>query len=147
MNNDLTSLREEPSMNMVIRYIKPLMIVSGVLTTTMVYAAIAPAAALESTFGESLSGPVAELVVRNWGVLIALVGLMLIHGAFNPSTRSLALLAASVSKVAFIALVLSNGSRYLGYGAGTAVMIDSVMVVLFGGYLVATRPSMNRVIE
>src|SRR6185436_3703354 len=108
MNNDLTSLREEPSMNMVIRYIKPLMIVSGVLTTTMVYAAIAPAAALESTFGESLSGPVAELVVRNWGVLIALVGLMLIHGAFNPSTRSLALLAASVSKVAFIALVLSN---------------------------------------
>jgi hypothetical protein len=133
-------------MNTVIRYIKPLMIVSGILTTTMVYAAIAPAAALQSTFGESLSGPVAELIVRNWGVLIALVGLMLIHGAFNPSTRGLAILAASVSKVAFIALVLSNGSRYLAYGAGTAVAIDSLMVVLFSGYLAATRYSLNRVI-
>ena len=54
-------------MNTVIRYIRPLMIVSGILTTTMVYAVIAPAAALQSTFGESLNGPVEELIVRNWG--------------------------------------------------------------------------------
>ena len=133
-------------MNAVIRFIKPLMIVSGILTTPMVYAAIAPAAALQSTFGESLSGPVAEIIVRNWGVLIALVGLMLIHGAFNASTRRMALLAASASKVAFITLVLSNGGRYLGYGAGTAVVIDSVMVMLFAGHLIATRPLTNRVI-
>jgi hypothetical protein len=43
------------------------MIVSGVLTMTMVYAALAPEAALRSTFGESVSGPVADIVVRNWG--------------------------------------------------------------------------------
>jgi hypothetical protein len=127
-------------MNTIIRYIKPLMLVSGLLTTTMVYAAISPAAALESSFGESLSGPLAELIVRNWGVLIALVGLMLMHGAWHPSTRRLALVAAGVSKVAFISLVLSNGSRYLGYGAGTAVAVDSVMVILFAVYLVGTRP-------
>ena len=126
-------------MNPVIRYIKPLMLVSGALTTTMVYAAIAPAAALQSTFGESLSGPLAEVVVRNWGVLIALVGLMLVHGAFQPATRRVALLAATASKVAFIALVLSNGARYLDNGAGTAVAVDGVMVVLFSAYLVATR--------
>lgn len=39
-----------------------IMIVSGVLTLTMIYAAIAPEAALRSTFGESLSGPVANIV-------------------------------------------------------------------------------------
>jgi hypothetical protein len=127
-------------MNPIIRHIKPLMLVSGVLTTTMVYAAIAPAAALQSSFGESLSGPLAELIVRNWGVLIALVGVMLIHGAFNQSTRRMALVAAGVSKVAFISLVLSNGWRYLGYGAGTAVAVDSLMVILFIAYLVGTRP-------
>src|SRR6187455_1681774 len=92
-------------MNAIIRNIKPLMLVSGILTTTMLYAAVAPAAALQSTFGESLSGPLAEVIVRNWGVLIALVGAMLIDGAFNPSTRRLALFAASASKIAFIALV------------------------------------------
>lgn len=131
--------------NTIVRHIKPLMLISGSLTATMVYAAIAPAAALEASFGESLSGPLAEVVVRNWGVLIALVGLMLIHGAFNPSTRRLALSAAAVSKVAFITLVLSNGRRYLGHGAGTAVAIDSVMVVLFAAYLAATRPVIRSV--
>jgi len=50
--------------------------VSGVLTCTMVYAAIAPQEALRSTFGETLDGPVADIVIRNWGVLITLVGAM-----------------------------------------------------------------------
>jgi len=126
-------------MSLIVRYITPLMLVSGALTTTMIYAAIAPAAALQSTFGESLTGPTAELVVRNWGVLIAIVGLMLVHGAWYPATRRLALAAAITSKVAFISLVLSNGGRYLDHGAGTAVMVDSVMVLLFVAYLAATR--------
>lgn len=129
----------------IIRNIKGLMLVSGALTATMAYAAIAPAAALESTFGESLSGPLAEVVVRNWGVLITLVGALLIHGAFNPQARRVALLTASVSKVAFITLVLSNGTRYLGHGAGPAVAIDSVMVVLFASYLAWTGDESRRV--
>jgi hypothetical protein len=32
----------------------------------MVYAAIAPQDALRTTFGETLDGPVADIVVRNW---------------------------------------------------------------------------------
>ena len=48
------------------RNIHRLMIVSGVLTFTMVYATIAPDGALLGTFGASLEGPVADIVVRNW---------------------------------------------------------------------------------
>lgn len=125
-------------MKLITRHIKGLMLISGGLTATMLYAAIAPAAALQSTFGESLSGPVAELIVRNWGVLIALVGAMLIHGALNPSTRRLALVTAIVSKTMFISLVLSNGTQYLAHGAGTAVVIDTIMVVVFAVYLVSS---------
>jgi hypothetical protein len=44
-------------MTWIVRHIRWIMVVSGVLTTTMVYAAIAPDAALRSTFGETLSGP------------------------------------------------------------------------------------------
>lgn len=54
----------------IIRNIHRLMVVSGVLTLTMVYAAIAPEAALRSTFGATIGGPVADIVVRNWGALI-----------------------------------------------------------------------------
>jgi cbb3-type cytochrome oxidase subunit 1 len=54
------------------------MLVSDALTCSMIYAAIAPQAALRSSFGDSLKGPVAEIVVRNWGALVMLVGAMLI---------------------------------------------------------------------
>jgi hypothetical protein len=75
-----------------------IMLFSGVLTMTMVYAALAPDAALRSTFGESVSGPVADIVVRNWGALIALVGAMLIYGARKPAVRPMALTVAGASK-------------------------------------------------
>lgn len=126
-------------MNLVAANIKWIMLVSGALTCTMVYAAIAPQAALHSTFGETLEGPLAEVIVRNWSVLITLMGAMLIYGAFNPHVRSLVLTVAGASKLVFIALVLSHGGRYLGHQAGIAVAIDLVWVVLFAWYLLGTR--------
>ena len=121
--------------------IKWIMLVSGALTCTMVYAVIAPQAMLQSTFGETLEGPLADLVVRNWGALIFLVGAMLIYGAFNASVRPLVLLVAAASKVVFIALVLSNGRRYLQTQAGISIAVDSVMVLIFLAYLLTRRPA------
>jgi hypothetical protein len=120
--------------------VKTVMVVSGVLTCTMAYAAIAPEAALQSTFGESLEGPVAAIVVRNWGVLITLVGAMLIFGAFNPSSRRLVLSVAGLSKLVFSTLVLSHGTRFLSYQAGIAVAVDLTWVVLFA-WILTRRPS------
>ena len=128
---------------MLAAYIKWIMLVSGAMTCTMVYAAIAPQAMLQRTFGEGVDGPLAELVVRNWGVLIFLVGAMLIYGAFNVAARPLVLTVAAASKVTFIALVLSNGDRYLRGQAGMSIVVDSVMVVLFVAYLVATANRSN----
>ncbi len=115
--------------------IKWIMLVSGALTCTMVYAAIAPQAMLQSTFGETLDGPLADLVVRNWGALIFLVGATLIYGAFNPAVRPLVLVVAAASKVVFIALVLANGNRYLRTQVGISIAVDSVMIVVFLLYL------------
>jgi hypothetical protein len=123
----------------IISNIRSIMIVSGTLTATMVYAAIAPESALRSTFGETLEGPLAHVVVRNWGALIALVGGMLIYGAFTPHTRALVLIVAGLSKATFIALVLSHGPRYLGHQAGVAVAIDAAMIALFAWYLYSMR--------
>ena len=125
-------------MNWIITNIKWIMVVSGVLTSTMVYAALAPDAALQSNFGETVDAPLARMIVRNWGALIAMVGAMLIYGAFRPAARGLALSVAGASKVVFIALVLSEGNRYLGQQVGIAVAIDSVMVLLFLAYAVVS---------
>lgn len=115
------------------------MLVSGALTCTMVIAAIAPGAALESNFGATLEGPVAEVVVRNWGALITLVGAMLIYGAFNPPVRGLVLTVAGLSKLVFIALVLSHGDLFMPYQVGTAVVVDAVWVLIFAWYFVVNR--------
>ncbi len=125
-------------MTLVVAKMKWIMLLSGALTLTMLQAAIAPSAALRTTFGETLEGPLAEIVVRNWGVLIALIGAMLIYGAFHPPVRKLVLVVAGLSKVAFITLILTFGAQYLAH-AGVAIVIDSIIVLLFIAYLVAAR--------
>lgn len=126
------------------RSIKWIMLVSGALTCTMVYAAVAPRAMLQSTFGETLDGPLGDLVVRNWGALIFLVGAMLIYGAFAPTVRPLVLIVAAASKMVFIGLVLSHGGRFTGGQAGISIAIDTVMVLLFIAYLVTAWPHDRR---
>jgi hypothetical protein len=126
-------------MSWIVAKMKWIMLVSGVLTCTMIFAVIAPQAALRSTFGATLEGPLAEIVVRNWGALIALIGAMLIYGAFNPPMRPLVLTIAALSKLTFIGLVLAYGTQYLGQQAGVSIAVDLIMVVLFICYLMAAR--------
>jgi hypothetical protein len=126
-------------MNLVAQNIKSLMVISGALTCTMIYGAFAPQAALQSTFGETLEGPLAEIIVRNWSVLITLIGGALLYGAFSPPARPLALTIASLSKLIFILLVLSQGTRYLTQQATIVIVIDAIWVVLFGSYLFGAR--------
>ena len=121
------------------RGIKWIMLMSGALTCTMVYAAIAPQAMLQSTFGETLEGPLADLVVRNWGALIFLVGAMLIYGAFTPPVRTLAVVVAGASKLVFVGLVLSNGSRFAHGQTAISVAVDGVMVLIFAAYLLTRK--------
>ncbi|MEQ1641902.1 MAG: hypothetical protein ABL959_00490 [Pyrinomonadaceae bacterium] len=117
-----------------------IMAVSGILTCSMLFGLVAPQSALRSNFGETMHGSVSEIIVRNWSALIGLVGLMLIYGAFVEPVRRFALVIAGVSKVVFITLVLSYGRQYLSFGAGTAVVADSIMISLYAAYLVLARP-------
>jgi len=66
-------------MRWIVAKINWIMLTSGILTGTMVYTAFAPEPAVRVTFRETLEGSVAEIVVRNWGAWIALVGGMLVY--------------------------------------------------------------------
>jgi len=122
-------------MKMLRRSMKWVMLVSGLLTCTMFYAAIAPDAWLRSNFGQTIEGPVAQIVVRSWGALIGLIGLLLIYGAFREQARRIALLLAGAGKGVFIALVLSLGREFLQFQVGVSVAVDAIMVMLFAAYL------------
>ena len=126
-------------MTWIAAHIRWVMLISGALTSTMVYAAIAPQAALQSTFGETLEGPLAEILVRNWGALVGLVGVMLIVGAFHAPSRALALTIAGVSKAVFITLVATEAPRFLFARAGLAVVSDVIAVGLYIAYAMGPR--------
>ena len=131
-------------MQSISRHITWLMLLTGVMTCSMFYAAFAPQAALQSTFGDSIRGPVADIVVRNWGALIGLTGVLLVYGAYVPVHRSLILVIASVSKLTFIGLVLTFGHQYLGK-AGVVIGFDALVVAIFAVYLAsAGRAIQNR---
>jgi hypothetical protein len=127
-------------MSWIVAQMKWILLLSGALTFSMIYAFVAPQASLQSTFGDTLQGPLSDIVVRNWGALIALVGGMLIYAAFNPPIRPFVLTVAGASKLVFIGLVLKYGEQYLGQQVGVALGIDAVMVLLFTLYLIAVRP-------
>jgi hypothetical protein len=124
----------------IVTHIKGLMLLAGALTSTMLLAAIAPHMALQATFGDTVQGPLAELVVRSWGALVALVGAMLVYGAYHPAQRVLVLVVAGISKLMFVGLILAQGSRYLG-SAGLTVVVDGLFVAVFAKYLWAARPT------
>ena len=121
-------------MKLIAKNIKWIMLVSGVLTSTLLLAAIAPDSALRMIFGETLEGPLSDIIVRNWGVLVGLVGMLLIYGAFNEHVRKLVLVLAMTSKVAFVGLILAFGSSYLSK-VWTSIAIDTLFIVLFVVYL------------
>src|SRR3989339_523596 len=98
-------------MRWIIKNIKWIMLISGLVTCTMVVAFIAPQLALEQTFGQSLQGPLAEIIVRSWGAIITLIGAMLIFGAYVPEHRRLILLVAALSKLIFVGLVVMLGQQ------------------------------------
>jgi hypothetical protein len=132
-------------MNWINANIKWIMLISGVITCSMLLSTVLPSAGLLNTFGETLpDAPIMQIVVRNWGALIGLMGGMLIYGAFHPVQRSFILVVASISKVIFISLVLLFGREYLGK-AGIAVVFDSLVVVLFVAYLLSVngKPTNN----
>jgi hypothetical protein len=126
------------NLNIIISNIKWIMLIAGLLTCSMIFAVFAPQTALISMFGESLTEPLAQVVVRSWGFLIFIMGTLLIYGAFKPVHRNLALVFTSITKIVFIALIVIFGSQYIEKSAVT-IVLDSVLIIIFLTYLVKVK--------
>lgn len=106
------------------------MILAGLLTCSMFLAVFSPQTALVSMFGESLQEPLAQVIVRSWGFLIGLVGILLLIGAYQPLYRNLSLIVASVSKLVFILILILYGSQYIEKAMFT-IILDSLLAIIF----------------
>lgn len=128
-------------MHLINSNIKWIMIVSGVITCSMLLNTVSPELALQQGFGASTfaggaDSQVANIVVRGWGFLIFLVGAMLIYAADRPVLREFVITVATISKIAFIVLVMVFGSAFLDK-AMVAIVFDTIVVGLFVIYLLS----------
>jgi len=121
-------------MNLIVKNVKWVMLVSGILTATMFYGLFAPQAALESMFGVSFGGVLQDIVVRSWSALIGLIGIVLIYGFFNENVRKFSFAVAAFSKLVFVILVLLYGQQFLAK-AWPAITMDIVVILVASIYL------------
>ncbi|TMO59509.1 hypothetical protein CWC18_15770 [Pseudoalteromonas aurantia] len=125
-------------MNIITKHIKWIMVMAGLLTCSMVFAVFSPQATLIRVFGEALTQPLAQIVVRSWGFLIFLMGILLIYGAYIPVYRKLALTVVSTSKIVFITLIVIFGEQYIDKSMLT-IILDSTLVFIFICYLIKVK--------
>lgn len=114
--------------------IKPILVVTGTLTASMLAQFLAPSWMLRHTFGEVPSGPVGFLVARHWGLLLFCVGALLVYSAFHPTLREPAVVLASVEKAGFVACVFGTSLRHRPMASIMAAG-DAIMTLLFVLYL------------
>ncbi|MCT8335364.1 hypothetical protein NUH30_16905 [Leptospira sp. 85282-16] len=125
-------------MNLIFSNIKWIMLGSGIITFSMILSALHPSLGLTLTFGDTLNGDLANIIVRNWGALIAITGGMLVYGAYNEPNRSLILVVSSMSKTTFVLLNLIYGQAYFAK-SGIALVFDSILVIIFVSYLLTKK--------
>jgi hypothetical protein len=97
---------------------------------------------LIQTFGVSIEHPLADVVVRGWGFLIAMVGGLLIYGAYQPQSRNLILVIAIIRKLAFIFLNLIDGQAYIDKSI-VAIIFYDVLITLNSTFVIQSKYSQD----
>ena len=87
-------------------YIKPILLVSGIATASMMAAFLAPALVLGQLFVSPPTDAVSLAVTRHWGVLVFCFGVLLIYAAYRPESRPAVLVVTIVEKLALVAGLL-----------------------------------------
>jgi hypothetical protein len=126
-------------MNILIDNMQWVLLVCGLMTASLVQGIIAPKSIWRTWFGENEPNPTAVMLMRSWSTMVVISGVFLIYAGFHPEMRTPALFVAGVGKAMFVILILSDAKRFLKGQAVLAVVVDSLMVVIFAAYLLATQ--------
>jgi hypothetical protein len=126
-------------MTWIVAKFKWIMLLAGLASCAAFWGAIEPKEAERYLFDKALKGDLGDMVVRNWAVLLTLVGVMLIYGAFQPQHRTPILVGACISKGAFLVLMLAFGRDYFEEKAGWAFAAELGMLALFVTFMIGMR--------
>jgi hypothetical protein len=108
------------------RFVVPSVLLLVALIHALPLAGVVSAARLSSLYGIAVQEPNLEILMRHRAVMFGLLAGFLAYAAFHQHLHSLALVAAAVSVVAFLALALSVG----GYNPALSTVVKADMLAL-----------------
>ncbi len=119
---------------MIGRYMKIILLVTGIATATMIAAFFAPGLVLAQLFVDPPTDPVSLAVTRHWGVLVFCFGVLLIYAAYRRDTRTPVLIVTILEKVVLVAGLLLLPLE-LQSGAYVVAASDATFSLLYVLYL------------
>lgn len=124
-------------MSVLTNNIQWVLLICGLLTFSMIQGVFAPRFTMRAYFGEAPDSPAADALMRSWSALVAFSGIFLIYAGYTPAVREAAVAAVGAGKLFFVVLLLSQPKRFFRGQAVTAIILDSLMVIIFAVYLYA----------
>ena len=119
---------------MLAAHIEWVLLLTGLATTGALVLCLAPGTMMKMIFGQAPSDALSLLIVRHWGLLVGLVGVLLIYAAHHPEMRVPTLTVAIVEKAAFALGVFISPFRCRPVVVGMA-LADAGMAAVYGLYL------------
>jgi hypothetical protein len=115
-------------------YIKPILVITGIATASMIAALFAPAMVLGQLFVEPPTDAASLAVTQHWGLLVFCFGALLVYAAYHPEVRKPVLVVTIVEKIALVAGIILLPLP-LRSGAYVAAASDATFTTLYLLYL------------
>ena len=120
---------------MELNYVNIMLYVTGFFTAGVILLFFAPEWAFDKILKIKLKDEVTIFVVRHWGLLIGIFGLLIICSVHNPAIRPTILIAAVIEKAVIVLMILKNFNKEFTKGLRGVLFFDTTCVVLYLLYL------------
>jgi hypothetical protein len=87
---------------MVSVYIKPILVITGIATASMIAAFFAPATVLNQLFQHPPNDAVSFAITQHWALLVFCFGALLIYAAYHPDLRKPVLVFTIIEKIGLV---------------------------------------------
>jgi hypothetical protein len=109
-------------------HIEIILIFTGATTAMALAQFIAPASVSRIIYGAAPTEVVGITLVRHWGILVFLVGVLLIYAAFHPAVREPVTVVAAVEKIGFGLGIFGTSLRR--YPIAAAIAVGDILIAL-----------------
>lgn len=119
---------------MISAYIKPILIVTGIVTAAAIAVFFAPATVLAMYFEQVPSDALSLAIARHWGLMVFCIGALIVWAGFRPELRTPVLIFACLEKIALVIGVFTL-SLHARPEASVVALSDATFTVLYLLYL------------